>query len=257
MKFTEIVPYKLKRALSMTLIASMPMLASCGKKEEPAEPSEPPAKPEEVVSFTQSDLSTKFDSAKLQKLASNPNVKSVTLEAEGDWSAFTAEQIAKMNATNLKPVFAMSTKFQGKGHFNFPAGEASKVQNDSLDYVRYGYTLGAQKSDTPPAAENIMEVVFNPNTMIELLFPLRLQKILNDDPTIDTMYLIPDADWGYVMAYLITAYREQLFQPALEASPKVRAKGDFNFKLGEASKVPADSLWYVQQGWTINQAKQR
>ena len=30
-------------------------------------------------------------------------------------------------------------------------------------------------------------------------------------------------------------------------------RGDFNFKLGEASKVPEDSLWYVKHGWTINE----
>ena len=40
-------------------------------------------------------------------------------------------------------------------------------------------------------------------------------------------------------------------------SPKMRGRGDFDFKLGEASKVPDDSLWFIKQGWTINKAYQK
>lgn len=50
----------------------------------------------------------------------------------------------------------------------------------------------------------------------------------------------------------IAQTRTRFFQPRIELSTKIHGRGDFNFKVGEASKVPSDSLWFVQHGWTIN-----
>lgn len=40
-------------------------------------------------------------------------------------------------------------------------------------------------------------------------------------------------------------------KPAMEYSQKTRAKGTFYFRAGEPSKVPEDSLWLTQQGWSV------
>lgn len=72
------------------------------------------------------------------------------------------------------------------------------------------------------------------------------------DPTIRTIYIMPEGSWSNMFADDITALRMVTFEKMLNYSPKFRGKGDFNFVVGEASKVPEDSLWYVQNGWTIN-----
>ena len=78
-------------------------------------------------------------------------------------------------------------------------------------------------------------------------------KYLDAQPNIRTIYLVPKDDWGVVPAYGVTAIRNNTLSYAIDYSPKVRGRGDFNFKLGAASKVPEDSLWYVKHGWTINE----
>ena len=83
-----------------------------------------------------------------------------------------------------------------------------------------------------------------------------LQNYANDE-TVKTIYLVPTKHWNGNMAHNITYFRNNFLEPRLNISPKIRGRGDFDFALGEASKVPTDSLWYVQQGWTINKKYQR
>ena len=78
-------------------------------------------------------------------------------------------------------------------------------------------------------------------------------KYLDAQPNIRTIYLVPSDDWRTYNATGITAMRNNRLSYAIDYSSKVRGKGDFNFELGEASKVPEDSLWYVKHGWTINE----
>ncbi len=42
-------------------------------------------------------------------------------------------------------------------------------------------------------------------------------------------------------------------QSKIAISDKISGRGDFNFMPGRATKV--DSLWFIQNGWTINQKK--
>ncbi len=70
-------------------------------------------------------------------------------------------------------------------------------------------------------------------------------------PDVRTIYLIPQGDWFTCYANNIRILTTNL-KPMINASPKTRGQGDFNFFPGEASKVPEDSLWIAQQGWTIN-----
>ena len=70
-------------------------------------------------------------------------------------------------------------------------------------------------------------------------------------PDVRTIYLIPLGDHHTCYANNIRILTTNL-KPRINASPKTRGQGDFNFFPGEASKVPEDSLWITQQGWTIN-----
>ena len=73
-----------------------------------------------------------------------------------------------------------------------------------------------------------------------------------NDPTVKTIYLVPEGTWSNYYTASITALRVNGVEYPINYSPKVRGKGDFDFGLGEASKVPEDSLWFVRNGWTIN-----
>lgn len=80
-----------------------------------------------------------------------------------------------------------------------------------------------------------------------------LQKHI-DNPSVRHIYMIPpdnDRFMGFAEGN-ISASREWFFEPRMELSPKMRAKGNFRFKSGIPSKIPEDSLWFVKQGWTIN-----
>lgn len=83
-----------------------------------------------------------------------------------------------------------------------------------------------------------------------------LQKYAAMDSVVN-IFLSPaiNGEWNILLAYNISYARKNVFQPLLDVSPKIHGRGDFNFKLGEASKVPEDSLWYIQNGWTINKQK--
>ena len=89
----------------------------------------------------------------------------------------------------------------------------------------------------------------------------------NNDPTIETVreyancdtianiYLDPSReDWSKCVYYNIISCRNGL-QEYLDISSKIHGRGNFNFTPGEASKIPTDSLWFVQNGWTINKQK--
>lgn len=78
---------------------------------------------------------------------------------------------------------------------------------------------------------------------------------------IDTIYLVPassfmrfDKDYGY---HYVKMWRDDLLEPRTNLSPRVRGKGDLQFRLGYPSQVPQDSLWFVSKGWTVNQSYNR
>ncbi|MCH5335635.1 MAG: hypothetical protein J1D86_07540 [Alistipes sp.] len=97
-----------------------------------------------------------------------------------------------------------------------------------------------------------VEIVFTQSKLSQVKKDA-IQEILNSKGAnnIRNIYLIPEeGTWSNVG--FVQALRNNVLQPSIELSPKVRGKGDFNFEVGEASKVPEDSLWFVQHGWTIN-----
>ena len=86
---------------------------------------------------------------------------------------------------------------------------------------------------------------------------MQLLKDYANDPFVTTIYLVPVRHWNCAMAENITFLRKKFLQPRMNISSKIRGRGDFDFVLGEASKVPTDSLWFVKNGWTINKNYQK
>lgn len=78
-----------------------------------------------------------------------------------------------------------------------------------------------------------------------------------NNPDTKVIYIEPTDTWDLCSSQNISGLRIDVLEVLLAASPKIRGKGNFNFRLGEASKVPEDSLWYVQHGWTINKQLQK
>ena len=80
----------------------------------------------------------------------------------------------------------------------------------------------------------------------------QIAKEYANDPTIGTIYLIPDGEWNTYVASTIKDMRQTLLEPMFNYSPKFKGKGDLDFYPGAASEVPQDSLWFVSKGFTIN-----
>ncbi len=68
----------------------------------------------------------------------------------------------------------------------------------------------------------------------------------------DTVYLIPTGTWLFIIPDEIKEIRQKILQPAIDYSPKIRGRGDFDFSTGFPSMIPEDSLWFVEHGWTVN-----
>ncbi len=79
-----------------------------------------------------------------------------------------------------------------------------------------------------------------------------MAKTYADDPTVGTIYLIPDGNWETYVSMTINGLRKNILERVFDYSPKFKGKGDFNFHPGAASEVPQDSLWLVSKGFTIN-----
>ncbi len=68
---------------------------------------------------------------------------------------------------------------------------------------------------------------------------------------IDTIYIVPTGTlWPTYSKQTISDLRNQYLEPLLNKSPKIRGRGDFDFKSGINEP---DSLWFIKNGWTINQ----
>lgn len=73
----------------------------------------------------------------------------------------------------------------------------------------------------------------------------------------DTVYIVASGNYNTLFSDDIHNLRTNVLEPAKNYSPKIYGNGNFNFRPGEASKVPSDSAWIVQNGWAINNQKQR
>lgn len=73
---------------------------------------------------------------------------------------------------------------------------------------------------------------------------------LCEDNTVDTILIKPYGNWSWLRGSnqedIIT-----VLKIVCSKYPKTWGRGDFNFYPGDLSE--SDSLWFVQNGWTINQ----
>lgn len=77
-------------------------------------------------------------------------------------------------------------------------------------------------------------------------------------PDVRYIYMtVGDDSFLNMSALRIHDAKNNVLEPVMNFSKKMRAKGTFYFKAGEPSKVPEDSLWIVQQGWEIKNQYQR
>ncbi len=130
--------------------------------------------------------------------------------------------------------------------------------NDTI-YVLQTDTINAGRIDTTNIKQRDVMLFLKSVTGTESLEPTikTLQEYANCD-TVSNIYLVPspDFDWkqGSILPAGITQTRKQL-QEKINVSPKIHGRGNFDFIPGRASMVPEDSLWFVQNGWTINKQK--
>lgn len=121
--------------------------------------------------------------------------------------------------------------------------------------VAFVLLLSCKPENQDPEPTRDVEIEFDNTNRKEQLNKEELQE-LAADKTVKYIFLKATCHWDSYTAKSIPLLRSKFFQPRIELSSKIRGRGDFDFKLGEASKVPDDSLWFVQQGWTINKAYQ-
>ena len=123
--------------------------------------------------------------------------------------------------------------------------------------IAFVLLLSCKRENQDPEPTQDVEIKFDIGDFGEKLDKKYVQEYVQDK-TIRYVYLVPTDHWTGWTAGIISALRKAGLQPCVELNPqKVRGRGDFDIKLGEASKVPEDSLWYVQNGWTINKRYQK
>ena len=70
---------------------------------------------------------------------------------------------------------------------------------------------------------------------------------------IDTIYIMPGETFYDERTPEYPTLVRELLQDRMSYSNKTHGKGDMKFCRGQAAALPADSLWYIANGWTINQ----
>ena len=116
--------------------------------------------------------------------------------------------------------------------------------------------LGACQEKQEPEPTHDALVEFDISNFDEKLDVNYVKQVLQDK-NIRYLYLSPQKHWtGWEVPHILFL-RNAGLQKCLDISPKVRGRGNFDFKPGEASKIPEDSLWFVKNGWTINKNNQR
>jgi hypothetical protein len=109
--------------------------------------------------------------------------------------------------------------------------------------------MSCDKDDEPEVPLHDTEYTFNIDTNEWPTF--EQIKASADSSSVRTIYLRPLGNFTGFAQENITGMRNKYFQPTVEISPKVRGIGNFEFVPGRV--LPTDSLWYLANGWTINQ----
>ena len=94
------------------------------------------------------------------------------------------------------------------------------------------------------------ELRFNNNSVDSIDMPI-VKKFARDTACKHIYLTVTNNNYTGYDADLIALFRDYLNERIQLAPNKISGRGDFNFMTGAAR--PADSIWYVQNGWTINQ----
>ncbi|MCQ2374882.1 MAG: hypothetical protein MJ069_03150 [Salinivirgaceae bacterium] len=94
-------------------------------------------------------------------------------------------------------------------------------------------------------------VEFAPESSAESL--LEELRIFANDSTVEKIVCKATGDWSSYNSESVTFFYRNVIPDMDEAAKgKWIGEGDLNYKLGEASKVPDDSIGIVKRGFTIN-----
>jgi hypothetical protein len=108
-----------------------------------------------------------------------------------------------------------------------------------------------KNEDTPPIQQHDTEIYYVQGRHQDIA--PEVIKNHTDSSEVRHLYIVPvipnSGSWTYDTD-AITTLINKLLKPAMAVSSKVKGKGPFYF---ENPVLPADSLWLVQQGWTVNQ----
>lgn len=120
--------------------------------------------------------------------------------------------------------------------------------------------LGAcqEKQEPEPTHDIIIELDGGNITELERTFEkydVNAIKKLANDKSVRYIYLTPISSWAGSTSNFMQKMGQNFLQPRLAASPKVRGRGDFRTDPGVMATIPADSLWYVKNGWTFNKSR--
>lgn len=97
---------------------------------------------------------------------------------------------------------------------------------------------------------NLQALVSTENGTIDIS---DLLKYYISRPETNMIYAEPVEWWGGIGADAIHMIKTNYLELVINASPKIRGRGDFDFKPGRTTEE--DSLWFIQNGWTINKER--
>ncbi len=132
MRFTQTLKYNMKRALPILTVAGAGLMASCSNDDEPLR----------EVEFTYNFDSPLLPEEDVKQAALDPTVGIVYIRPIGDgWERLNEYNINFHRKNYLEPILSFSPKIKGRGNYGFKPGAASKVPEDSLWYIRQGWTI--------------------------------------------------------------------------------------------------------------------
>ena len=97
---------------------------------------------------------------------------------------------------------------------------------------------------------NLQALVSTENGTIDIS---DLLKYYISRPETNMIYAEPVEWWGGIIADRTDMIKTNYLELVINASPKIRGRGDFDFKPGRTTEE--DSLWFIQNGWTINKER--
>ncbi len=145
MNFKQILPYKLRCALTIGAIAGSTLTACDNHANEPQEPITPTRDVE--LFLTRAD---EIEEEDVKKYADMSDVRYIYIipKDEREWNTYTKGNIHILRNYLTVRINVNPTKVRGRGNFCFVPGEALKAEQanqDSTWYVQHGWTINQKQ----------------------------------------------------------------------------------------------------------------